>query len=203
MISEWRFGGLRMFGYDVIAIDPAWDFKLYSDAGAKKSAKRHYKTMTLEEIKALPVGELAQRDCLLLLWCCEWVPPGARQAVLDAWGFTYKTSINWRKMTPNGKVRMGPGYRARTMHEPILVATTGNPRHKAFPSTFDGIAREHSRKPESFYQMVERCPIAAARTSSRVRTVRAGTRSVMRRENSARSHNDARTAARASALREL
>ncbi|MFG1262345.1 methyltransferase-A70 family protein [Xanthobacter aminoxidans] len=48
-------------------------------------------------------------DCLLLLWCCEWVPPAGRQAVLDAWGFTYKTSLMWRKTTAGGKVRMGPG----------------------------------------------------------------------------------------------
>ena len=41
-----------------------------------------------------------------------------------------------------------------TTHEPILVCTVGNPRHKAFPSTFDGVAREHSRKPDEFYDLV-------------------------------------------------
>jgi N6-adenosine-specific RNA methylase IME4 len=42
------------------------------------------------------------------------------------------------------------------MHEPILVCTVGNPQHKPFPSTFDGIAREHSRKPDEFYDLVLR-----------------------------------------------
>ncbi len=157
MIGDWRFGELRMFGYDVIAIDPPWDFKLYSDAGAKKSAKKHYETLTLEQIMAFPVGQLARGDCLLLLWCCEWIPPAARQAVLDAWGFTYKTSIVWRKMTASGKVSMGPGYRARTMHEPLIIATIGNPEHRPFPSVFTGVVREHSRKPEAFYELVEKC----------------------------------------------
>lgn len=80
------------------------------------------------------------------------MPPIERQRLLDAWGFTYKTELMWRRMTPAGKVRMGPGYRARTMHEPVLVATMGN---QAFPSCFDGVAREHSRKPEEFYALVD------------------------------------------------
>ncbi|MEP9376180.1 MT-A70 family methyltransferase [Aquabacter sp. CN5-332] len=163
MRAPWQFGSLRTFGYDVIACDPPWDFELYSEAGEGKSAKAHYATMPLAQIEALRVGDLARGDCLLLLWCCEWIPPAARQRVLDAWGFTYKTTIVWRKTTPAGKVRMGPGYRARTMHEPVLIATAGNPRHTAFPSIFDGIAREHSRKPEEFFAMVEKVAPHAAR----------------------------------------
>lgn len=134
---------------------PPWDFALYSEAGEGKSAKAHYATMSLDAIGALRVGDLARGDCLLLLWCCEWVPPIERQRLLDAWGFTCKTALMWRRMTPAGMVRMGPGYRARTMHEPVLVATMGNPRHQAFPSCFDGVAREHSRKREEFYALVD------------------------------------------------
>lgn len=172
--AGWQFGNLAMFGYDVIEADPPWDFGLYSEAGEGKSAKAHYATMGLEFIKALRVGDLARGDCLLLLWCCEWMRPGDRQAVLDAWGFTYKTGLTWRKTTPAGKVRMGTGYRARSMHEPVIVATTGNPRHRAFPSVFDGIAREHSRKPEEFYRMVEAGTPGARRCSLFARQQRAG-----------------------------
>lgn len=163
MIAPWQFDGLTMFGYSLIVADPPWDFELYSEAGHAKSAKAHYATMSLADIMALRVGDLAQGDCLLLLWCCEWMPPAARQEVLNAWGFTYKTTIIWRKTTCNGKVRMGPGYRARTMHEPVIVAAVGNPKHTAFPSIFDGIAREHSRKPEEFYRMVEAAAPLAVR----------------------------------------
>jgi N6-adenosine-specific RNA methylase IME4 len=68
---------------------------------------------------------------------------------------------------------MGPGYRVRTIHEPILVCTIGSPKHRAFPSFFDGIAREHSRKPDELYDLVSkhtpdafRCDLFARRTRS-------------------------------------
>jgi MT-A70 len=65
----------------------------------------------------------------------------------------------WRKVTRNGKVRMGCGFWARTMHEPVLLGTVGKPPKFTLPSCFDGIAREHSRKPDEFYRMItERTP---------------------------------------------
>lgn len=82
---------------------------------------------------------------------------------MRAIGCVYKTTIIWRKTTRKGKVRMGPGYRARTMHEPVHIGTIGNPMHKAFPSIFDGIARQHSRKPEEYFSMVVKCTPKARR----------------------------------------
>lgn len=158
----WSFGPLRMFGYDVVALDPPWPFELYSEAGAEKSASAQYRTMSLDDIKALRVGDLCRGDCLVLMWATESLRPQAHD-VFTSWGVVYKTSLVWRKVTVNGKVRMGTGYRARSMHEPILLGTIGNPKHKAFPSLFDGIAREHSRKPETFYDLVEKLTPGAAR----------------------------------------
>lgn len=77
-------------------------------------------------------------------------------AVLKAWGFAFKSEIVWRKQTTNGKVPMGTGYWARTMHEPVIVGTRGKPKACGFPSVFDGLRREHSRKPDEFYAMVDR-----------------------------------------------
>jgi N6-adenosine-specific RNA methylase IME4 len=55
----------------------------------------------------------------------------------------------------NAKVRVGTGYRVRCCHEPVLPAIFGGrQQHKAFPSIFDGLAREHSRKPDEFYRLV-------------------------------------------------
>lgn len=154
---KWPFGELATFKYSVIVADPPWNFNLRSAAGERKSAMFHYDCMPLEDIKALPVGHLAAGDSLLLLWTCGWaIATGQAQEVARAWGFTPKTEIVWRKTTTKGKVRMGPGYRARTMHEPILVCTIGNPVQIALPSLFDGVAREHSRKPDEFYTMVQR-----------------------------------------------
>jgi N6-adenosine-specific RNA methylase IME4 len=154
-MAEWQFGTLTMFGYDVIVPDPPWDFENYSDAGTKKGADPHYSVMRLEAIKALSVHELARGDCLLLLWTTGWaIATGQAQEVARAWGFKPISEIVWLKRYPSGKARVGTGYRVRTMHEPILVCTVGNPQHKPFPSTFDGIAREHSRKPDEFYDLV-------------------------------------------------
>jgi N6-adenosine-specific RNA methylase IME4 len=154
----WQFGNLRTFGYDLIVADPPWRFELYDEAtGSEKGPAAQYETMSLEEIKALRVGELARGDCLLLLWTCGWaIATGQAQDVAKAWGFKPITEMIWNKRTRTGKWRVGPGYRVRTMHEPVLVCTAGNPEHDAFPSAFDGLAREHSRKPEEFYQLVDR-----------------------------------------------
>ncbi|MGY3607642.1 MULTISPECIES: MT-A70 family methyltransferase [unclassified Bradyrhizobium] len=155
---------MRMFGYDVIVADPPWTFELRSAAGGGKSPQAHYRCMSLDDIKALPVGQLARGDCLLLLWTCGWAMATCQaQEVAKAWGFTPITEMSWRKTTANGAIRMGPGYRVRTMHEPILVCTLGNPEHTALESAdrfdirLDGAAREHSRKPVEFYQHVVDC----------------------------------------------
>ena len=155
--QPWRFGRLRMFGYGVIVADPPWTFDLRSEAGWEKAPQAQYQCMSLDDIKALPVELLASSDALLLLWTCGWaMATGQAHEVARAWKAEPVTEMVWRKTTKNGKVRMGPGYRARTMHEPILLCKYGNPVHKPFPSLFDGVAREHSMKPDEFYQMVER-----------------------------------------------
>lgn len=163
---NWPFGAMPMFGYDVIDADPPWFFELYDVVtGGKKSAHAQYECMSLDEIKALPVGQLAGSNCLLTLWTTGWAM--ARGDALDvcrAWGATPISEIVWRKTFASGKPAMGPGYRVRTMHEPILLATFGNPEHKPFPSSFDGVRREHSRKPDEWYEMlVKHTPSALRR----------------------------------------
>jgi N6-adenosine-specific RNA methylase IME4 len=132
--------------------------------------------MSLDAIKALQVGLLARGDCLLLLWTCGWaMATGQAQEVVRAWGFTPQSEMVWRKLTASGKPRMGTGYRVRTLHEPILVATIGHPTHKPLPSLFDGIAREHSRKPDEFYDIVaEHTPTAMRRADLFARETRPG-----------------------------
>lgn len=170
---SWEFGHLQMFGYDLIVADPPWDFRLYSEAGARKSARAHYRTMPIEAIKAMRVGELARSDTLLLLYGITAMMPDCIET-MRAWGFVYKSEIVWIKTTRKGKIRMGPGYRVRTMHEPILVGTIGNPQHKPFKSVIMGVAREHSRKPEEFYAAVESAMPRATKVELFSRTDRPG-----------------------------
>jgi N6-adenosine-specific RNA methylase IME4 len=150
------FKGLRG-RFDVCVIDPPWRFVNFSAKGHRKGAAHHYKTMSLDDIKALPVAKLARRrGMLILMWTTGWMmAKGWAADVVRAWGAEPQSEIVWPKMTVGGKMRFGPGYRVRTRHEPILVATIGNPKRCPLPSVIAGIAREHSRKPDEFYATVK------------------------------------------------
>lgn len=147
---------VRLFGYDLINIDPPWPYELYSEKGQAKSPMAHYKTMPLPEIAALPVGQWARGDCLLLCW--GTFPLINKQIeIVEGWGFVYKTCFVWHKVFASGESAIGTGYRVRSMCEPIIVATIGRPRHTALPGLFKGERREHSRKPEKYFSVVEQC----------------------------------------------
>ena len=171
----WAFGDLRPLSYDLIVIDPMWDFENYSEKGEAKGPRAQYDCMPPEEIaKQFPVGQLAGGSCLLLCWAT--VPLIDRQIeCIQKWGFVYRSFFAWHKVFASGKTAMGTGYRVRSMIEPVLVATIGEPKHKAFPGLFTGIRRCHSRKPETFYQLVdEKCPRLFRRADIFARTRRPG-----------------------------
>ena len=139
-------------GFGVIIADPAWRFQSNSDAKPGRSARRHYPTMTLAEIMAMPVCELASKNSLLLLWATV---PMLTQGldVLKAWGFKYKSQLVWDKK------RIGTGYWARNRHEIVLIGRRGKfPCQR--PALFDDsvieeMRREHSRKPELPQQVID------------------------------------------------
>lgn len=100
--------------YKVIYADPPWAYKVWSKKGAGRSAESHYPTMDIAAIKALPVGELADKDCALFLWITF---PMLREAwgVMDAWGFTFKTvAFVWIKQCRKSEgLFTGMGYWTR------------------------------------------------------------------------------------------
>lgn len=152
----WPLAPLEPQAYGLIMCDPPWRFELYSDAGEEKSAQAQYACMSFEEIALLPVGDLARGDCVLWLWATAPLLPQA-MACMKAWGFQYATMGCWVKRTANGKMRWGTGYRLRSCHEPFLIGICGEPKTKRdIPSVLDGLAREHSRKPDIAYVMAER-----------------------------------------------
>ena len=79
--------------YSIIYADPPWQYRTYSKKGQGRSAESHYPTMGIEDIKALPIGELAAKDCALFMWITFPCMQEAFQ-VLDAWGFQY----NWYRL---------------------------------------------------------------------------------------------------------
>ena len=155
-LPPWPWEDLRPHYYNLLCIDPPWDVELYSEAGETKSARAQYDTMPLEEIQALPVRELADVISLLLCWVIAPRLPDCIETI-RTWGFTYRSFLHWRKVFRSGKPAWGTGYRVRSLGELIIVATIGAPKHKPFPGDFAGIRREHSRKPEEFYSLVDKC----------------------------------------------
>ncbi len=151
--------------YKVIYADPPWTFATYSRKGKGRSPEAYYDCMTLADIKALPVGEWAARDCVLFLWATDPLLEKAFE-VIRAWGFTYKTvGFYWAKLNRSA-ARMpcdessffaGLGFWTRANPEPCLLATRGNPHRRRADVRKLIVAprREHSRKPDEAYVRIE------------------------------------------------
>jgi N6-adenosine-specific RNA methylase IME4 len=96
--------------YKTILADPPWKYQNWTDK-KNGAARGHYKTMTLEDIAALPVGELGDpTGCALFLWATF---PKIREAlqVIEAWGFRYVTcAFVWRKVYRSGAPYCGLGF---------------------------------------------------------------------------------------------
>jgi N6-adenosine-specific RNA methylase IME4 len=153
---SWPFGDLRPLTYGLIMADPPWSFDNFSAKGEAKNPKAHYACMDLRAIDALPVGQLAARDCVLWLWATNPMLPEALE-VLRAWGFRYATGGHWVKRTRRGKLAFGTGYILRSAGEPFLIGTMGQPEFsRSVRSVIEGEAREHSRKPDEAYREAER-----------------------------------------------
>ena len=137
-----------------------------SAAGYAKSPEAHYSTMSLENIAALPVRDLAGPDCYLFMWS-TWPHLSLALDVMSAWGFTYITGGSWTKRTASGAVNMGTGYVLRSATEPFLVGKIGRPKVASrsvrnviiapddIPDGIEAVRREHSRKPIQMREMVE------------------------------------------------
>jgi len=139
--------------YAVLYADPPWHFEVYNErSGVERAAGNHYPTMPLEEICALPVSHLATDAAALFLWTTG---PHLQESfdVLAAWGFEYKTTVVWVKD------KIGLGYFVRNQHELLLVATRGDmpsPSPANRPaSVISAPRREHSRKPDEAYALIE------------------------------------------------
>lgn len=159
---------------EFVMADPPWRFENYSARGQGKGAARHYATMSLAEIQELPVSQIAAPNCLLFLWA-TWPMINDALAVITAWGFTYKSGGVWNKRTKNGLPAFGTGYLLRSACEPFLIGTRGRVTHsKSHRNQFDGLAREHSRKPESAYDWCESYMPDARRVELFSRTRRRG-----------------------------
>lgn len=146
--------------FKVIYADPAWNF-----SGGKKGRPQHYPRMKLSEIMAMPVKDLADDDCWLFIWTTG---PHMEQCfkVINAWGFKYSgMGFTWIKLNARATslfftirdLFMGGGYTTRKNAEFCLLAKRGKPKRisKAVHEVMVSPRREHSRKPDEFYDRIE------------------------------------------------
>ncbi len=139
--------------FRVIVIDPPWQYNARAE-DATHRAGNPYPDMTLDQIKALPVAKLAHVDCIVWLWTTNAFLKEAFEC-LESWGFENKTVLTWVKP------RMGLGDWLRGTTEHCLMAVRGKPVVVLTNQTtaLSAATREHSRKPDEFYAMVDTlCP---------------------------------------------
>jgi N6-adenosine-specific RNA methylase IME4 len=144
--------------YKVIYADPPWQFNNKNTGGSLSSGSaNHYDVMNLDAICSLPVGEIADDDCILFMW---WVGSQPEEAlkVVTSWGFTLKTmtGFNWVKETESGKDFFGMGFWTRGGSENCLIAVKGKPQKVS--SSVRSVTRakvgKHSEKPDAVAEKI-------------------------------------------------
>jgi len=148
--------------FETVLADPPWRFQNRTGKMAPEHVRlARYRTMSFDEIGELPVGEVAEDGAHLYLWV-----PNALLAegleVMRRWGFTYKTNLVWFKTRkdggPDGR---GVGFYFRNVTELVLFGVKGSRRTLApgrrQVNLFSERKREHSRKPEQLYEIIEAC----------------------------------------------
>jgi len=130
--------------YNIVYADPAWNYISEETLG--------YPTMSLDEIKAMPVNKIAAEDAVLFMWCSASLIADALK-VIEAWGFNYKTHAIWNKQ------RNGQGVYFRIEHELLMVATRGVvpevPYHAREKSVFTDPVGAPSEKPKRIRDVID------------------------------------------------
>lgn len=139
--------------YNIIYADPPWTFEQKAVRG---NANDQYPTMTLEEIKSLPVSQISEDNAALFLWVVMALLPEALE-VIQAWGFKYKTlAFVWIKGTESTPLTTGVGWYTRPSAELCLLSMKGRldrANHDVY-QVHHSINRRHSQKPNEFRERI-------------------------------------------------
>ena len=148
--------------YKTILADPPWRFSNSTGKVAPEHKRlSRYETMSFADIEALPVPRVSDPKSHLYLWCPNALLPQGL-SVMQAWGFHYKGNIVWHKIRkdggPDGR---GVGFYFRNVTELILFGTRGSlrtgPPGRRQVNFLATRKREHSRKPDEIYPIIEAC----------------------------------------------
>ncbi|MEI3593072.1 MAG: MT-A70 family methyltransferase [Lachnospiraceae bacterium] len=149
--------------YKTIYADPPWQFQNRTGKVAPEHKRlNRYPTMKLEDIMKLPVGDVADEKSHLYLWVPNALLPEGLQ-VMEAWGFEYKTNLIWEKTRKDGEPDgRGVGFYFRNVTEILLFGIKGEKNRTLNPgrsqvNLIRAMKKEHSRKPEEFIDLIEKC----------------------------------------------
>jgi N6-adenosine-specific RNA methylase IME4 len=141
--------------YQIIVVDPPWQIEKIQKRVRPNQVEMDYPMMSLAEIKALPISNIADDTCILFLWTIDKYLYETKP-ILEAWGFKYHLTMSWDKT--NGLAMYG--FNRQT--EFILVGLKG--KHDAYPeretirTSFTSHSEGHSKKPDEFYLMLDVLP---------------------------------------------
>jgi N6-adenosine-specific RNA methylase IME4 len=156
------FRNVARMDYGAILADPPWRFLNRSGKVAPEHKRlSRYETLSLQEIKDIPVHNAAADKSHLYLWVPNALLPEGLE-VMKAWGFTYKTNIIWHKIRkdggPDGR---GVGFYFRNTTEIVLFGVRGSMRTlqpgRSQVNIIKSRKQEHSRKPECLYELIQEC----------------------------------------------
>ena len=166
-LLETTIASLRSFAdgrtFRTIYADPPWQFQNRTGKVAPEHRRlTRYPTMTISDIKALPVYELASSCSQLYLWVPNALLPDGLE-VMRSWGFEYKTNIIWWKVRHDGQPDgRGVGFYFRNVTEILLFGIRGKGNRTLAPARSQvnlirTVKREHSRKPDEMIPIIEAC----------------------------------------------
>ncbi|MBE1427363.1 N6-adenosine-specific RNA methylase IME4 [Desulfomicrobium macestii] len=157
---------LNMHGdeqFTTILADPPWQFQNRTGKVAPEHRRlSRYETMNFDEIMQLPIQRLTAETAHLYLWVPNALLPEGLK-VMAAWGFSYKSNIIWHKIRKDGgSDGRGVGFYFRNVTEMVLFGVKGKNARTLQPgrTQVNYLAtrkREHSRKPDEFYEIIEAC----------------------------------------------
>jgi N6-adenosine-specific RNA methylase IME4 len=149
--------------FATVLADPPWQFQNRTGKMAPEHKRlQRYPTMSLQEIKDLPVEAIVADTAHLYLWVPNALLAEGMQ-VMEHWGFTYKTNLIWYKIRKDGGPdRRGVGFYFRNVTEMILFGVRGKNARTLQPgrsqeNIISSRKREHSRKPDEQYELIEAC----------------------------------------------
>jgi len=137
--------------YQIILADPAWTISQMANIPSGRPKSRPYKSMRQVEIFELPIGEIADENCILFLWATSPLLPEALHT-MKCWGFDFKTvGFTWvKKNKKSDSWFWGMGWWTRSNPEFCLIGIKGHPKRQAknVHSVLDSRVEEHSKKPD-------------------------------------------------------